>query len=87
MPHTRMARTRTGNGHSQTNMYFCTAIFRQLATAQLQELCRDNCLSALDHGMTLENRLKNTGIALTATPNDQPVNRQLHVPSIGLSVQ
>lgn len=87
MPHTWMARTHTGNGHSQTNMYFCTAIFRQLATAQLQKLCRDNCLSALGHGMTLENRLKNTGIALTSTPNDQPVNRQLHVPSIGLSVQ
>ena len=77
MSPTRTARTRTGDGHSQTNMYFGAAIFRQLTTAQLQELCRRNGLSALGRQKTLENRLKTAGIA----PNYQPVNRQF--PSTG----
>ena len=47
MPPTRRARTRTSDGHSQPNMYFGAAIFRQLTTAQLQELCRPIGLSAL----------------------------------------
>ena len=85
MPPTRTARTRTGDGHSQPNLYFGAAIFRQLTTAQLQELCRRNRLSALGRRKTLENRLKTAGIAPAATPNDQPVNRQL--PSTGLPVQ
>ena len=85
MPPTRTARTRTGDGHSQTNMYFGAAIFRQLTTAQLQELCQRNGLSALGRRKTLANRLKTAGIAPAATPNDQPVNRQL--PSTGLPVQ
>ena len=66
-------------------MYFGAAIFRQLTTAQLQELCRRNGLSALGRRTTLENRLKNAGIASAAAPNDQPVSRQL--PSTGLPVQ
>ena len=66
-------------------MYFGTAIFRQLTTAQLQELYRRNGLSALGRRKTQENRLKTAGIAPAATPNDQPVNRQL--PSTGLPVQ
>ena len=73
------------HGHSQPNMYFGAAIFRQLTTAQLQELCRRNGLSALGRRKTLEDRLKTAGIAPAATPNDQPVNRQL--PSTGLPVQ
>ena len=84
MPPTRTARTRTGDGHLQPNMYFGAAIFR-LTTAQLQELCRSNGLSALGRRKTLENRLKTAGIAPATTPNDQPVNRQL--PSTGLPVQ
>jgi len=66
-------------------MYFDAAIFQQLTTVQLQELCRHNALSALGRRMTLENRLKTTGIASAATPNDQPVNPQL--PSTSLPVQ
>ena len=82
MPPRRTARTRTGDGHSQPNMYFGAAIFRQLATTQLQELCRRNGLSTLGRRKPLENRLKTADIAPAATPNDQPVNRQL--PSTGL---
>ena len=67
------------------NLYFGAAIFRQLTTAQLQELCRRNGLSLLGRRKTLENRLKTAGMAPAATPNDQPVNRQL--PSTGLPVQ
>ena len=85
MPPSRTARIRTGDGHSQPNIYFGAAIFRQLTTAQLQELCRRNGLSALGHRKTLENRLKTAGLVPVATPNDQPVNRQL--PSTGLPVQ
>ena len=85
MPPTRTPRTRTGDGHSQTNMHFGAAIFRQLTTAQLQELCRRSSLSALGRRKTLKNRLKTGGIAPAATPNDQPVNRQL--PSPVLPVQ
>ena len=75
MPPTRTARTRTGEGTLQTNMYFGPAIFRQLTTAQLQELCRRDGLSALGRRTTLENRLKNAGIASAAAPNDQPVTK------------
>ena len=73
MPPTRTARTRTGDDHSQPNLYFGAAIFRQLTTAQLQELCRRNGVSALGRRKTLENILKTAVIAPAATPNDQPV--------------
>ena len=54
-------------------MYFGATIFRQLTMAQLQKLCRHNGLSALGRHTTLENRLKNAGVASAAAPNDQPV--------------
>ena len=85
MPPTWTARTPTGDGHSPTNMYFDAAVFRQLTTAQLQELCQRNSLSALGRRTALENRLKNAGIAPAAAPNVQPVNRQ--IPYAGLTVQ
>ena len=66
-------------------MYFGVAIFRHLTTAQLHQLCRRNGLSTLGRCTTLDNRLKNAGIAPAAAPNDQPVNRQL--PSTGLPAQ
>ena len=61
-----------GDGNSWTNMYFGATIFRQLTMAQLQKLCRHNGLSALGRHTTLENRLKNAGVASAAAPNDQP---------------
>ena len=85
MPPTRTARTRAGDGNSQTNVYFGAAIFRQLTIVQLQELCRRNGLSALGRRTTLENRLKNADIASAAAPNDQPVNGLL--PSTSPPVQ
>ena len=85
MPPRRTATTRPGDGNSQTNMYLGAAILRQLTTAQLQELCRRNGLSALGRRTTLENRLKNAGIVSAAVPNDPSVNRQL--PLTGLPVQ
>ena len=85
MPPTRTARTRPSDGHSQTNMYLSAAVFRQLTTAQLQEISRRNGLSALGRRTTLENRLKAAGVASAAAPNDQPVNRQS--PPTGLPVQ
>ena len=65
-------------------MHFGAAIFRQLTLAQLQELCRRNGLSALGRRTTLENRLKDAGIASAAAPNDQPLYRLL--PSTSLPV-
>lgn len=85
MPPTRTATTHTDDGHSQTNMYFGAAIFRPLTTAQLQELCRHNVLSALGRRTTLDDRLKNPGMESAAASSDQPVNRQS--PSTCLPVQ
>ena len=85
MPPRRTATTRPGDGNSQTNMYLGAAIFRQLTTAQLQDFCRRNGLSALGRRTTLEDRLKNAGIVSAAVPNDPSVKRQL--PPTGLPVQ
>ena len=74
MPARRTATTRSGDGNSQTNMYLGAAIFRQLTTAQLQELCRRNGLSALGRRTTLEDRLKNAGIVSAAVPLVFPFN-------------
>jgi len=64
IPPKRTTRSSTGDCHSQTNMYFDSAISRQLTTVQLQELCR--------HRTTLKkNKLKTAGIA---RPPHQMIN-------------
>ena len=75
MPPIRTGRTRTGDRNAQTNIQVSAAIFRHLTTAQLQELCRSNGLSAQGRRTALEKRLKNAGIAQTANSSEQIADR------------
>jgi len=56
-------------------MQVSAAIFRHLTTAQLQELCRSNGLSAQGRRTALEKRLTHAGVAQTANSSERIADR------------